>query len=73
MKSKTNKEKFLELISDEEVKTIQQLKQLADKIKEEQKTIEKSLNTLKDAGILGADGNFTEPYKRIEQWAKKNQ
>jgi len=49
------------------------LKQLADKIKEEQKTIEKSLNTLKDAGILGADGNFTEPYKRIEQWAKKNQ
>lgn len=66
MKSKTNKEKFLELVSDEEVKTIHQLKQLADKIKEEQKTVEKSLKTLQAAGILDEQGNFTENYKNLE-------
>lgn len=66
MKSKTNKEKFLELISDEEVKTIQQLKQLAAKIREENKTVEKSLKTLQDAGILDKQGNFTEHYKNLE-------
>ena len=66
MKSKTNKEKFLELVSDEEVKTIQQLKNLADKIREENKTVEKSLKTLQDAGILNEAGDFTENYKNLE-------
>ena len=61
-----NKEKFLELVSDEKVKTIQQLKDLAAKIREEQKTVEKSLKTLRDAGILDAEGNFTEFYKNLE-------
>lgn len=69
----TNKERFLELVSKEETKTFEQLKSLADKIRNESKSKESSLKTLQDAGILGDDGNFTEPYKRIEQWAKKNQ
>ena len=66
MKSKTNKEKFLELVSDEEVKTIQQLKDLAAKIREENKTVEKSLKTLQGAGILDEAGDFTENYKNLE-------
>ena len=48
-------------------KTFQQLKDLADKIRNESKSKEKSLKTLQDAGILGADGNFTEPFKNLEQ------
>jgi predicted transcriptional regulator len=63
---KTNKEKFLELVSDEETKTIHQLKQLAAKIREENKTVEKSLKTLQDAGILDEQGDFTENYKNLE-------
>ena len=66
MESKTNKEKFLELVSDEKVKTIQQLKDLAAKIREENKTVEKSLKTLRKAGILDREGNFTEFYKNLE-------
>lgn len=63
----TNKERFLELVSEEETKTFQQLKNLADKIRNESKSKESSLKTLQDAGILGDDGNFTEPYKNLEQ------
>ena len=43
------------------------LKQLADKIKEEQKTVEKSLKALQAAGILDKQGNFTEHYKNLEK------
>lgn len=63
----TNKERFLELVSKEETKTFEQLKSLADKIRNESKSKESSLKTLQDAGILGDDGNFTEPYKHLEQ------
>ncbi|WP_127130966.1 hypothetical protein [Pseudoflavitalea rhizosphaerae] len=55
--------------TDEEIANYQRMMDLAVSLSERKLTREEALQGLINAGILDENGNYTEPYKILEQYS----
>jgi hypothetical protein len=53
-------------------KQLEQMNLLADKLKAQKRTKEEILADFVGAGILDTNGNFTEPYKELQIFKRKD-
>ena len=53
-------------------KQLEQMNLLADKLKAQKRTKEEILADFVGAGILDTQGNFTEPYKELQIFKRKD-